>query len=401
MIVKFLSKSASFKGVSYNTRKIDKNKGELMKVSGFGPLQGINGLRPKDYINYLKAVSAQNPRVKLPQLHLAISTKGRSHSGEQLTEIAEQWLKEMGYGEQPYLIIFHKDTANNHVHVVSTRVDKQGKKISSAYEKLRAMTALHRVMKMDEVEQAKADLDVALSYNFSTKAQFMLLLEARGYAVREFDGKFQLIRSAKVVHEFNASLVTDQMKSYVFPELRQKQMTAVFHRYAALYNTTLVQDVVRLPRGSEKKGAGYHSDFSIYLKEAFGWELIFHGKPGKPAYGYTIIDHEQKQVFKGKQVMDMKALLAYEVQVDPEVLSRVSDKIPLRSVAAGSYYPLFLEDNTAGKSPVSSDWRLDAFADQDATLSSPINISISDDIDDEAIHGRNRQRKRQARTNTR
>ena len=401
MIVKFLSKSASFKGVSYNTRKIDKNKGELMKVSGFGPLQGINGLRPKDYINYLKAVSAQNPRVKLPQLHVAISTTGRSHSGEQLTEIAEQWLKEMGYGDQPYLIIFHKDTANNHVHVVSTRVDKQGKKISSAYEKLRAMTALHRVMKLDEVEQAKADLVVALSYNFCTKAQFMLLLEAKGYAVREFDGKLQLIRSAKVVHEFNASLVTDQMKSYVFPEMRQKQMTAIFLRYAALYNTILVQDVVPLPGGLEKKGAGYHSDFSIYLKEAFGWELIFHGQPGKPAYGYTIIDHDQKQVFKGKQVMDLKELLAYEAPAKPVLLSPVSDPIPLSSVVAGSYDALFPDDNIAGKFPISSECRLEAFADQGTTLYAPITISISDDVDDEAIHGRNRQRKRQARTNTR
>ena len=32
---------------------------------------------------------------------------------------------------------------------------------------------------------------------------------------------------------------------------------------------------------------------------------------------------------------------------------------------------------------------------------SPINIDIKDDVDDEAIHGRNRHRKRQARTNTR
>jgi hypothetical protein len=30
-----------------------------------------------------------------------------------------------------------------------------------------------------------------------------------------------------------------------------------------------------------------------------------------------------------------------------------------------------------------------------------IQIDISDDIDDEAIHGRNRRRKRKARTNTR
>ena len=41
MIVKILSSSASFDGVSYNTGKINKGKGELMKVKNFGALQGL------------------------------------------------------------------------------------------------------------------------------------------------------------------------------------------------------------------------------------------------------------------------------------------------------------------------------------------------------------------------
>jgi len=56
MIVKILTSSASFNGVSYNTNKVDRNKGELMKVANFGPLQGLGTLRPQDYINYLKLV---------------------------------------------------------------------------------------------------------------------------------------------------------------------------------------------------------------------------------------------------------------------------------------------------------------------------------------------------------
>jgi|GEM_PF-3187106 hypothetical protein len=63
MIAKFLAKSKTLKGVRYNTNKVEKDKGELMKVSGFRSLQGMPQLLPQDYINYLNMVSAANKRV--------------------------------------------------------------------------------------------------------------------------------------------------------------------------------------------------------------------------------------------------------------------------------------------------------------------------------------------------
>ncbi|HEY9196282.1 MAG TPA: relaxase/mobilization nuclease domain-containing protein, partial [Mucilaginibacter sp.] len=163
MIVKILSSSAKFSGVEYNTNKVNRNKGELMRVANFGALQSLSRLRPQDYINYLKMVAAQNRRIRNPQFHAVISAKGRTYSSKELTEIAATWLDKMGYGQQPYLIVYHKDTDNNHVHIVSVRVDKQGKKINSAYERLRAIGNLKEVLGIDK----------ALTYKFSTRAQFL------------------------------------------------------------------------------------------------------------------------------------------------------------------------------------------------------------------------------------
>ena len=119
MIVHILPPAGGFPAVSYNTDKVDANKGELMKVANFGALQGLMNVRPEDYKNHLAMVSAMNKHVKRPQFHVVISAEGRSYDKHELTAIGEEWLAQMGYEKQPSLIIFHKDTANNHVHLVT------------------------------------------------------------------------------------------------------------------------------------------------------------------------------------------------------------------------------------------------------------------------------------------
>ena len=86
--------------------------------------------------DYLKSTS-KNERVKNPQFHAVISTKFQEHTKEDLTNVADEFMKEMGYGNQPFIVVFHNDTDNNHIHIVSTRIDKQsGKKIKDNYPKM-------------------------------------------------------------------------------------------------------------------------------------------------------------------------------------------------------------------------------------------------------------------------
>jgi hypothetical protein len=47
----------------------------------------------------------------------------------------------MGYGDQPYVVFKHTDIERTHIHIVSTCVDRYGKKLSDSYEKLRSMNA--------------------------------------------------------------------------------------------------------------------------------------------------------------------------------------------------------------------------------------------------------------------
>jgi hypothetical protein len=340
MIVKIFKPVKGFPAVRYNTSKIDRGKGELMKAVNFGVLGAMGKVRPNDYQDYLLRLANLNKRVVYPQFHAVISSEGKTASKAELTDLAEQWLQMMGYAEQPYLIVFHKDTANNHVHLVTSRVDRNGQKINSAFEHNRAIQALNKIVGLDEDQAAIKDLKDALSYRLTTKAQFALILEARGYTVRE----------EKLI-KFGKSLLDIPPLEFRLPDLRRaKQLAAIIEKYRHQYAAQLV-----------KKHGVFHSELSEFLRVSFGLELIFHTTDDKPPYGYTIIDHAQKSVFKGSEVLKLATLL----QEDAITFSDENE------AAAGEFY------------------------------SAPVSIFIADDVDDQQIHGMRRKRQRKAGTNTR
>jgi hypothetical protein len=450
MIVKILSSSATFSGVRYNTNKIGSGKGELMKVSGFGVLNALGVLKPEDYKNHLKAVSALNKRVSHAQFHATISPKGREHDKYALTEIATEWLKKMGYSDQPYLIIFHNDTANNHVHLVTTRVDRQGKKISSAFEKVRGSKHLNNILGLDEKQSAKQDIAKALTYSFSTKAQFMMILESQGYVLREAGDKLDVMKFGVQQGEVSMTAIERGMRKQD-NSARIKQLRAIFHKYAAQYDTSLVPNKIALPGAYAKITKGFISEFSGYLKRTLGLDLIYHASGDKPPYGYTIIDHATKMVVKGGEVMSLKELLDiptgkqyFDEQVSDADLN--AEKLQTLDEANRAYYSTILKATMynypdlvqglqhqgltifhQGDSYTLNDPGARAFIDirdlldegeyrylvecysqwaendggyQQQPAYIP-GVYISPDIDDEAIHGPTRRRKKKARTNQR
>jgi len=399
MVIKILKAAGVYEGIRYNTRKIEKDKAELTKTENFGALEALGTLRPEDYIRYLELISAQNTRIKLPQFHAVLSAKGKSFSKSQLTRVAGDWMKAMGYGDQPYLIIFHKDTQNNHVHIVSTRINKEGKKISSAYEKIRAVRELNKLIGLNEKLKAQTDLEKALSYNFSTIPQFMMLLEQQGYILQEKSDGLYLVKYGKRLCSVKSTLIQARIKERQTDKKRIAQLRMVFEKYRHQYSSKLVPLTVPLPGGRTTEVPGkYTSDLAVFLREKFGVELFFHSSEGKPVYGYSIIDHTAKQVLKGSEVMhrdlllEPVQLLSEKMQTEYLNNAEMLSDPDLTDTPEDFYEP---EDGGTDFEEISEDLPEYIHPTPD------VNISISDDIDDEAINGRNRRKKKKARTNTR
>ena len=336
MIVKLMKPASSnFPGIQYNDKKIDKGKGELMLMKNFPSF--INESSSKEEAKSYLASISKSEKVKKPQFHAALSTKFREHSKEELTKIAEHFMDEMGYGNQPFIVVFHNDTENNHVHIVSTRVDKHtGKKINDSYEKLKSQRALAKVMEKIHGINNVENINKLLSYRISSLKQLELLLERNGFRLaqnKENETRLDILKNG--VREKTISgnqIVFDNKKN----ENRTKQIKAILSKYKDLCSNKVfkVQDFRKqeamLPEEKQNEETEpkieFESELQKKLKESFGIDILFHHKDGQKPFGYSLIDNKTGTVYKGSEIMKMNDLFEFSSEMmDKRVFERLKD----------------------------------------------------------------------------
>jgi len=306
MIVKILSSASSdFHGVKYNDKKRKSGAGELMLMQNFP--DGIDEKsKQKEVRNYFKAIS-KSDKVKKPQFHATISTKFQNHSKEELTEIGKHFMKEMGYENQPYIIVFHNDTENNHIHLVSTRVDKTtGKKMDDSFEKLKSQRALQKVL----AELQGVDLDKEL----------------------ENDTAFDILKNGVKQKTIFDNQIVFSSKS---DSKRANQIKAFLNKYKEVYSNKVFKVIDnREAEGIEddqtKRNATpkieFESELQHKMREMFGIDIVFHHKDGQQPFGYSLIDHKTQKVFKGSEIMKMNEIFDFtKEKLDKRIFEQIKD----------------------------------------------------------------------------
>lgn len=85
---------------------------------------------------------AANHRTEKPVIHISLNPHPDDVlTDEQLAAIGQEYMEKMGYGNQPYIIYRHEDIGRPHIHIVSLRIDEQGRKINDYKEWQRSTAA--------------------------------------------------------------------------------------------------------------------------------------------------------------------------------------------------------------------------------------------------------------------
>ena len=102
-------------------------------------------------------------------------------SQEQVLSFIAGLMEELGYGAQPYLVYRHFDIEREHYHVVSVRINREGKKINNYYEKQRASAYMRKVARRFDFSTVEKGERVRMAEDIST--------ESRRRAPHRFDAR--------------------------------------------------------------------------------------------------------------------------------------------------------------------------------------------------------------------
>jgi hypothetical protein len=237
----------------------------------------------------------------------------------------------MGYGEQPFIVYKHEDIERTHIHIVSLRVDEQGKKINDKFEHRRSMDICRELeqkyglvpagekqrregLPLKKVDYEKGNVKqqivnvirpIAKNYHFLSLKEYYALLTLYNIGTEEVRGEVRgkaykgLIYSAlndkgeKVGAPFNSSLFGKPVGIDALEKRIEKSAEIIKDKKLKERSKRVISKVMQEPKN--------RADFEKTLEKQ-GISVLFRENEQGRIYGVTFIDHEQKCVFNGSRL---------------------------------------------------------------------------------------------------
>ncbi|WP_439584134.1 relaxase/mobilization nuclease domain-containing protein [Dyadobacter bucti] len=114
----------------YNENKLKQGVAECIMAGNY-PDDSAN-LTEQERLYMLLKLAALNTNVVRNSVHISLNfDPSEQHSKALLGEISQAYMEKIGFGDQPYLVYQHHDSGHPHIHIVSVKVDTNGKRIET------------------------------------------------------------------------------------------------------------------------------------------------------------------------------------------------------------------------------------------------------------------------------
>jgi hypothetical protein len=331
MIAKMSASNTLYGVLAYNQIKVDENHAKVIFTNRM--IERADGIYDinvclRSFEPYLLA----NNKTEKPVLHVSINPDPKDVlTDKQLSEIAQEYMQKMGYGDQPFIVYKHEDIDRHHIHIVSLRVDENGKKIDDRFEHRRSMDAcreLERKYGLIPADQKKQqeglplkpvryeDGDVkhqianvvrmvARDYHFQSLKEYKALLTLYNIGMEEVRGEAKgkpyagLVYTAldnkgeKVGHPFKSSLFGKTVGIDALEKRIEKSAEIIKNKGLKERSKKVITTAMKTCKNRQ--------EFEKALEKQ-GVSVLFRTNDDGRIYGATFIDHEQKAVFNGSRL---------------------------------------------------------------------------------------------------
>ncbi len=336
MVAKIIS-GKSIRGLlNYNEAKVADGQAKLIMASRFGTELDRLDIRAK--VKRFEHLTSLNPRVKTNALHIMLNFDREDKLNIEASQrIATEYMSRIGFGEQPYLVYQHHDVSHPHLHIVTTNIKADGKRIDihnigktlseiakkEIEKEFKLIKAEGRnkseVLLIDAVDTKKVIYGITPTkkaingtvssvfrlYSFTSFAEYKAILqqfniladrgkenssmfEKRGlvYSIQDNQGKrvgipfkASLLNGRPTLDRVEKKFKKNKLKRQPYKDKLKERIINVLKSYNSITKETFIQELQR-------------QQINILFRQ---------NKQGL-VYGVTFVDHKNKAVFNGSDL---------------------------------------------------------------------------------------------------
>ena len=362
MVAKITMPKRLVAALNYNENKVSQEKAECLYAGNF--LKEANQMNFYQKMEAFERLNMLNDRAHTKTLHVSLNfDPSEKLSSKRLIKIAERYMDQIGFGEQPFLIYKHQDAGHPHVHIVTTTIrddgsrinthnigrnqsEKARKKVEKEFHLIRAenqkklLTQKIQAVNTEKIIYGKTETKKAITnvvnavintYKYSSLPEFNAILKQynvladrgkedgriykhRGLVYRILDAngnkigvpvKASSINSQPTLGKLEKQFVTNAEKKEPFKQSLKK-----------VINDALAKQPLSL------------SELIQALRQKNVYTLLRQNAEGR-IYGITFVDNQNKTVFNGSQLGKQYSI----AQLQQQIISADNEK-SLSGIAA-------------------------------------------------------------------
>ncbi len=130
MVAKITTPKSIEAALNYNEKKVQKGNAVCLHAANY--LKDAKDMNFYQKLNGFERLNSLNERATTKTLHVSLNFDPSEKLAEsKLLQIASDYMERIGFGNQPYLVYKHEDAGHPHIHIVSTTIQQDGRRINT------------------------------------------------------------------------------------------------------------------------------------------------------------------------------------------------------------------------------------------------------------------------------